>query len=156
MQPRARVRGTWSSTQSALQESHGGQIRDAHPCKKRKDGAASSCGHPWSRRAWVGQPPVDALCSQGEYLPVVTKLTVGKAHFSKTARSGAPPGCCVGIKVKRTGVILRGRRGPPARGSCGDGSEWPDKIGTSGSIPLCRKVRIESRGHVDRSAGADG
>jgi hypothetical protein len=49
MLPRARVRGTWPSTASALQKSHGGQIRGAHPCKERKDGAASSCGHPWSR-----------------------------------------------------------------------------------------------------------
>jgi hypothetical protein len=57
MLPRARVRGTRSSTPSALQESHGGQIRGAHPCKKRKDGAASSCGHPWSRNARVGLPP---------------------------------------------------------------------------------------------------
>jgi hypothetical protein len=29
----------------------------AHPCTKRKDGAASSCGHAWSRRARLGQPP---------------------------------------------------------------------------------------------------
>jgi len=147
MQPRARVRGTWSSTQSALQESHGGQIRDAHPCKKRKDGAASSCGHPWSRRAWVGQPPVDALCSQGEYLPVVTKLTVGKAHFSKTARSGAPPGCCVGIKVKRTGVILRGRSGPPAH-YCNVTKTWiapfPFVSGSSALPTIAPAIRFRS------------
>jgi hypothetical protein len=30
---KSQVRGTWSSTASALQESHGGQIRGAHPCK---------------------------------------------------------------------------------------------------------------------------
>jgi hypothetical protein len=51
---RSQVRGTWSSTASALQKSHGGQIRGAHPCKERKDGAASSCGHPWSRSARGG------------------------------------------------------------------------------------------------------
>jgi len=56
MLPRARVRGAWSSTPSALQEFHGGQIRGAHPCEKRKDGAASSCGHPWSRSGRWASP----------------------------------------------------------------------------------------------------
>jgi hypothetical protein len=43
-------------------------MRSAHPCKKRKDGAASSRGHPWSRSARVGQPPLVSLILPNNFL----------------------------------------------------------------------------------------
>jgi hypothetical protein len=56
MLPIARVRGTWSSTPSALQESKTDLW--CPPLQKRKDGAASVVVIPGAEAAKVGQPHV--------------------------------------------------------------------------------------------------
>jgi hypothetical protein len=78
MLPGARFQTTWSSTASALLESHGGQIRGAHPCEEARMGQPQVVViRGADAQAW-GQPPSEDYADRPELLEILSVVEVSR------------------------------------------------------------------------------